>query len=95
MHLCVLRLTNQLLLIKICNRRVLPAFYFSTFINFDVSFLNGTRLTLSFCLNFNKKTVALTSVLVSYKLVTCLEVTYFMSSRTDKLPSVVLCSDIC
>lgn len=94
MHVCMCirgyRLTSQLLLRRMCNGRVLPAFYFSRFINFDVSSLKSTRLMLSFCLNFNKKTVALANFLVTY-----LEVIYFMWSRADKLPSVVLCTMTC
>ena len=99
-HLCMYtcacvdidRLTNQLLLRRMCNRRVLPTFYFSRFINFDVSSLKSTRLTLSFCLNFNKKIVALAHFLVAYKPVTFLEVMYFMWSRADKLPLIALCT---
>lgn len=77
---------------RMYNRRVLPAFYFSKFIDFDVSSLNSSRLTLSFCLNFNKKIVALAHFLVSYKPVNYLKVMCFMWARADKSTLVVLCT---
>lgn len=75
-HLCVYafayvdidRLTSQLLLGRMRNERILLAFSFSRFVNFDVSSLDSTRLTLS--LNFIKEIVDLADLLVAYKPVT-------------------------
>lgn len=89
------RLTIRLLLRRMYNGRVLSAFHFSRFINFGVSSLNSTRLTLSFCLNVNKKIVALANFLIAYKAVAYLEVMYFIWSRVDKLLFIALCTMTC
>lgn len=65
------------------NERALPAFYFRSFITFNIASVNTTRLTLSFHLSFKKITVALAKF-PAYKPATYLEVSYFMWCKADK-----------